>query len=181
MTGRRETLTLQPDVLRWARERADFSVDALAQKVGVKAERVLRWENAGAISMAQAEKLARATHTPLGYLFLSFPPVDELPVQDFRTRAGKTPDRPSADLLETVYTMQRRQEWLRDELIDTCHEPLDFVGSLRVVDYREAAGAMRRALLLDNDWTAARPTWSDALTHLHDSSDAVGVLGSVSF
>ena len=73
MTGRRETLTLQPDVLRWARERADFSVDALAQKVGVKAERVLGWENAGAISMPQAEKLARATHTPLGYLFLSFP------------------------------------------------------------------------------------------------------------
>ena len=66
-------------------------------------------------------------------------------------------------------------------MIDTCHEPFDFVGSLRVVDYREAAGAMRRALLLDNDWTAARPTWSDALTHLRDSSDAVGVLGSVSF
>ena len=177
MTGRRETLTLQPDVLRWARERADFSVADLAQKVGVKTERVLRWENAGAISMPQAEKLARATHTPLGYLFLSFPPVEELPVQDFRARAGETPARPSADLLETVYAMQRRQAWLREELIDTGHEPLDFVGSLRgVVDYREAAGAMRRALLLDNDWAAARPTWSDALAHLRDSADAAGVL-----
>ena len=177
MTGRRETLTLRPDVLRWARERADFSVDALAQKVGVKAERVLRWENAGAISMPQAEKLARATRTPLGYLFLSFPPAEELPIRDFRARAGETPARPGADLLETVYAMQRRQEWLREELIDTGHEPLDFVGSLRdVVDYREAAGAMRRALLLDNDWAAARPTWSDALAHLRDSADAAGVL-----
>jgi len=177
MTGRRETLTLQPEVLRWARERADFSVADLAQKIGVKTERVLRWENAGAISMPQAEKLAHFTRTPLGYLFLSFPPVDELPVQDFRARAGETPARPSADLLETVYAMQRRQEWLREELIDTGHEPLDFVGSLRgVVDYREAAGAMRRALLLDNDWAAARPTWSDALAHLRDSADAAGVL-----
>ena len=81
MTGRRETLTLQPDVLRWARERADFSVADLAQKVDVKAERVLRRENAGAISMPPAEKLARAIHTPPGYLFLSFPPVAELPVR----------------------------------------------------------------------------------------------------
>ena len=127
--------------------------------------------------MPQAEKLARATHTPLGYLFLSFPPAEELPVRDFRARAGETPARPGADLLETVYAMQRRQEWLREELIDTGHQPLDFVGSLRVDDdHREAAGAMRRALLLDSDWAAVRPTWSDALAHLRDSADAAGVL-----
>ena len=177
MTGRRETLTLQPDVLRWARERADFSVDALADKVGVKTERVLRWENAGAISMAQAERLARATHTPLGYLFLSFPPVERLPIQDFRTRAGQEPTHPSVDLLDTVYAMQRRQEWLREELIDTGHEPLDFVGSLRGGgDYRAAADAMRQALSLPDDWAASLATWSDALARLRDCADAAGIL-----
>ena len=177
MTGRRETLTLRPDVLRWARERAAFSVDALADKVSVKAERVLRWENAGEISMAQAERLARATHTPLGYLFLSFPPVEPLPIQDFRTRAGQEPAHPSVDLLETVYAMQRRQEWLREELIDTGHEPLDFVGSLRAGgDYRAAAGAMRKALLPDDDWAASLATWSDALAYLRDRADDAGIL-----
>ena len=66
MTTRRAPLILQPDVLLWARERADFSANALARKVGVKPERVLQWEHSGAISMAQTEKVAHATHTPLG-------------------------------------------------------------------------------------------------------------------
>ena len=67
-------ITLQPGVLLWARQRAKLSADELARKVQVKSERVLDWERSGEITMSQAQRLARATYTAFGYLFLSEPP-----------------------------------------------------------------------------------------------------------
>jgi Zn-dependent peptidase ImmA (M78 family) len=177
MTSRRELLQLQPDVLRWARERADLTTDALAHKVGLKTERVLDWEDSGKISMSQAERLAHATHTPLGYLFLTWPPIEPIPIQDFRTRANALPEQPSPDLLETIYTMQRRQDWMREELIDTGAEPLEFVGSYHPNgNYGAVADAMRDALLLADDWAASLPTSSDTLGLLRDNAETAGIL-----
>ena len=36
-------VNLQPDVLRWARQRARYDSDTLARKIGVKPERVSEW------------------------------------------------------------------------------------------------------------------------------------------
>ncbi len=179
MTSRQEPITLQPDVLRWARERADLTPDELARKVRLKAERVLEWERSGEISMDWAERLADATHSPLGYLFLTFPPVESLSIRDFRTRSNESPARPSIDLLETVYAMQHRQEWLREELIATGGEPLAFVGAYHPNangNYRAVADAMRDALGLADDWVAPAPTWSDAIGLLRDNAEAAGIL-----
>ena len=177
MTGQPEFLLLQPDVLRWARERAELTDGALAEKVNLSVERVLEWERSGQISMAWAERLAHVTHTPFGYLFLSFPPYEHLPIQDFRTRTSETPAQPSADLLETVYAMQRRQDWMREELIDTGSEPLDFVGSYHPNgNYGAVAGAMRTALLLNDGWASSAPTWSDAIRVLRDNAESAGIL-----
>ena len=177
MTSQPEPLLLQPEVLRWARERAELTDHALANKVNLKVERVLEWENSGQISMTWAERLAHATHTPLGYLFLSFPPYEHLPIRDFRTRASEVPARPSADLLETIYAMQRRQDWMREELIDTGSDPLNFVGTHHPNgNYGSAASAMREALLLDGDWASSAPTWSDAIRLLRDNAESAGIL-----
>ena len=177
LTPQSEPLRLHPDVLRWARRRADLSEDALASKVKLNPGRVLEWERSGRISMAWAERLADATHTPLGYLFLTFPPDEPLPIRDFRTREGATPTQPSADLLETVYAMQRRQDWMREELIETGSEPLPFVGAYHPNgNYGTVASAMRDALLLDDDWAASAPTWSDAIRHLRDNAEGAGIL-----
>ncbi|MBI4025157.1 MAG: hypothetical protein HY360_09260 [Verrucomicrobia bacterium] len=80
-------LTLQPRVLRWARERADLDAAALAKKVGgsTTAERVEEWERTGKLTCTQARKLAHVTHTPEGFLYLVEPPDDQLPIPDFRT------------------------------------------------------------------------------------------------
>ena len=176
MAGRRLQLTLQPDVLRWARERAGISPEDLARKLQVKPERVIEWEKSGRISIAQTDNLAKSTHTPLGSLYLTEPPTDQLPIPDFRTR---TPSGlpPSPDLLETVETMQRRQSWMRDDLLAEGAEPLDFVGAWSTDDSpHEAARAMRDALRLADGWAAQETTWSDALRRLRDHAEAAGVL-----
>ena len=80
-------------------------------------------------TLKQLEQLAKLTHTPFGYLFLPTPPDERLPVPDYRTVAGTTRGRPSLDLLDTLYTMQHRQEWLREALVENDVEPLGFVAS----------------------------------------------------
>lgn len=177
MTTQRETLTLQPDVLRWARQRAELTAEELARKVHLKTERVEEWERSGKISMSWAERLADATHSPLGFLFLSFPPDEQLPITDFRTRAGRTPPKVSIDLLETVHAMQQRSAWLRDELIDTGAEPVQLVGAYHGgTSAADAAAAMRSALGLAIDWASDAWSWSDALSLLRDHIEAAGVV-----
>ena len=177
MSSRRLQIMLQPDVLRWARERTRVSRDELAQKLQVSPERVLEWERSGRISIAQADKLARRTHTPLGFLYLAEPPEDHLPIPDFRTRSDDKPSRPSPDLLETVETMLRRQAWMRDELIEDEAETLDFVGAYGIdAPPRQVAVAMRDALQLAYNWASQVSTWTDALTVLRNQAEDAGVL-----
>ncbi len=174
--SRRLLITLEPNVLRWARERARLEPEQLARKMQVKPERVREWEVSGKISMAQADKVAHHTHTPLGFLYLPQPPEDRLPIRDFRTRGGEML-RPSPDLLETVYLMQRRQAWMRDDVIEEIGEPLDFVGAFDgSTDALEVAAAMRDALRLEPNWASRQSTWTGALSHLREQADNAGVL-----
>lgn len=76
MSSRRTKITLAPEVLRWARERASLSPEDLAGKVNVKPETIEEWESTGKISFAQIDRLADRTYTPSGFLFLSEPPVN---------------------------------------------------------------------------------------------------------
>ncbi len=177
MSSGRLQVALQPDVLRWARERTGISREELAKKMHVKSTIVLEWERSGRISIARADRLAQCTHTPLGFLYLAEPPKDRLPIPDFRTRRRGTPKRLSPDLLETVETMQRRQAWMRDELIEDGAEPLDFVGAFRSdIHPREVAAAMREALQLDYRWASQESTWTEALGVLRDQIEKSGVL-----
>jgi transcriptional regulator with XRE-family HTH domain len=69
-------------MLRWARQRSGLGVEDLSGRFPKLAD----WE-AGLLSptMQQLEEYAQATHTPIGYLFLPTPPVETLPIPDFRT------------------------------------------------------------------------------------------------
>ena len=177
MASRHPPITLRPRMLTWARERAGLGVDDLARKVNVRAERVQTWERSGNISMPQAERLARAARVPLGYLFLSRPPDESLPIQDFRVRGDTPPSDPSPDLLETVYAMQRRQMWMRDELIENGTEPLGFIGTYEPNGRANVVSdAMRSALGLVDQWASSETTWSGALRLLRDRAEDAGIL-----
>ena len=120
---------IQPVLLRWARERAGYGADALAGRF----PKLHEWER-GEVqpTLKQLEAFAKATHAPVGFFFLAEPPVERVPIPDFRTVANIYMDRPSPDLLDTVYLCQQRQD--RD-FARSMHEPaLDFVGSARLDD-----------------------------------------------
>ena len=176
MKGRRALRRLQPAVLRWARERADFDTAALAAKMKVAPERVLAWETTGMISVSQADRLARYTHTPVGYLYLREPPDDDLPIPDFRRPDGR-PRRTSPDLLDTVYLMSRRQAWMREEMLKDGAEPLPLVGCCdRHGAPEDAASAMREHPALGLGWVARQSSWTNALRHLRERAEEPGIL-----
>ena len=150
-------VTFRPQVLRWARERAGLTDEALAGKLRVAPAQVQRWEQTGTLKLSQAEKLATVTHTPLGFLFLAEPPDDRLPIPDYRTVDDAPVRRPSPDLLETIQAMQRRQAWMRDFLIEEGETPLSFVGSATTQDQPRAVAAAMRKTLTSLPWPARAP------------------------
>jgi hypothetical protein len=95
----------------------------------------------------QLEDFAKATLTPFGAFFLPEPPQERLPVPDFRTMRDQRPKRPSAALLETIYQMQRRQEWMRDYLKEEGEDPLPFIGTVTLASSPVAAAEDIRCTL----------------------------------
>lgn len=169
---------VNPNLLCWARERAGYSVAALA----VRFPKIAAWED-GKVqpTIKQLEAFAKATRTPIGFLFLAEPPVEQLPIPDFRTVANVSPERPSPDLLDTVYLCQQRQDWYRNYARSVLDHPLEFVGAVRVgSDVVETAARMRQALGIDLDERNRLATWTDALRRLIEQADALGILVMVS-
>ena len=153
MRGRREQTTLQPTVLRWARERAGLAMETVATKVGARPDRVVEWEQSGRISLSQVDRLAHCTHTPLGSFYLCERPDGALPIPDLRRAGGESRRRPGPDSLETVDLMARRQAWMRDELIEDCADPLAFVCCCG----RDATPAEAAVTMREHQQTASRP------------------------
>ncbi len=165
-------------ILRWAVERS-----GKASVVQRKFPKLAEWERGESQpTMRQLEKFAKETATPFGYLFLSEPPSEQLPIPHFRTLNGPQPTRrPSPDLLETVRTMERRRDWMRDYLVDEGQEPLPFVQSARISDdVSQVAEKIRETLRLPELWAANQPTWTEALRDLRRQMEDAGILVTAS-
>ena len=163
-------------VLRWAVGRSGRTLEDLQSKPDLK--RIREWiSGQRQPTLRQLESLAKATLTPLGFLFLDNPPEERLPVSHFRTLGDEGLSRPSPDLLETVQTMQRRQSWMRDFLIDQGQEGLPFVGSARLGEQPALiAQYMRRTLGFDERWAAGQTNWTNALRVLREAMGNIGIL-----
>ena len=166
-----------PRMLRWACERAGYDLSDLAGRM----PQLVAWvRQERQPTLKQLEKLAKLTHTPLGYFFLPEPPEERLPVPDYRTVAGTAAAKPTPDLLDTLYTMQRRQMWLRESLLENEVEPLAFVASANLIDDADAVGReMRRALGLQDGWAAGVRTWQDAVGELRRAIEQLGVMAVI--
>lgn len=169
---------VRPELLDWARERAGLSVDTVVQRL----PKFEQWGRRQALpTLRQLEQFARLTHTPVGYLFLQEPPVERLPIPDFRTLADTGVVRPSPDLLDTVYTCQQRQEWYRDYARSEAHDPVAVIGQASIdTDIEVVAANMRAALGFNLDERRRTPTWTDALRRFIEQAEGLGVMVMVS-
>lgn len=165
---------VKAELLRWARERAALDRESLLRPF----PRLDAWERGEVLpTLKQVEKYARRTHVPVGYLFLEDPPEEHLPIPDFRTMRGARLERPSPDLLETIYICQERQDWYRDHARRSGEDPLPFVGSASLQsDVHAVAAEIREALEFDFDERAELSRWTDALRGFVEQADDLGIL-----
>ena len=169
------------DVLQWALDRSGVPRDDLEKKFPKLSE----WESGEVLpTYKQVKSLARAIYVPFGYLFMSEPPSESIPIQDFRTLKGRTPTRPSPNLIDTIYMCQDRQEWYRDYASANDMPRLPFVGSAELGDSPESTAAkMREAIGFSveeqrkcGDASAAR---RDLILKIEDSGVLVMINGIV--
>lgn len=168
---------IKPELVQWALRRAHLGIDDLIGRFPKLAE----WES-GALSptFKQLEDFAKATHVPFGYLFLPEPPDIPLPIPDFRTLQHLELGTVSPDLLDTIYAMQRRQAWLREDRIECEAQPLPFVGTARLSDDPAAIGReMRRLLGLEDGWAAKVRTWQEAVGALRRAIEELGTMAVI--
>ncbi len=167
-------VTVKSTLLDWAGARSGIDPDIL----NLRFPKLNEWRGGTALpTIKQLEDYASYTHTPIGYLLLAEPPVENLPIPDFRTIANNRFARPSPDLLETIYICQQRQEWYRDFARDTGESSLQFVGTATIrSDIETTASDIRNTIGLDLEKRSKYPTWTDALRSSINHADEAGIL-----
>ncbi|MDH5134610.1 MULTISPECIES: ImmA/IrrE family metallo-endopeptidase [unclassified Microbacterium] len=171
-----ERVAVSPTLLSWALDRSGLTEE------DSRYERFSRWAAGDEQpTFRQLETFATATHAPLGYLFLPSPPVEKVPIPDFRTMGNAGVSTPSPDLLDTIYESQMRHDWYRSYAVEQDYDPLPFVGSANVNDpVIQVADDIRRTIGFTMDERPQYKRWEDALRRLIDAIESVGVLVMVS-
>lgn len=167
-------VAINKDLIRWAVDRSGQEESALVERF----PKLPQWLSGDLQpTFNQLEDLAKKTFTPFGFFFLNEPPEEKLPLPDFRTWRNRSVRRPSPNLLETIYTMQRRQEWMREYLAGLGVEPLEFVASAtEQTNPATVARAIREKLGIETSWAREHATWESALIGLRRVIESAGVL-----
>ena len=107
-----------PKILKWARERCDFSVEKIAEELRVDVSNVRDWENGTALpTMGKARDFAQKTYIPFGYLYLDDIPELSEPVADFRGGWAKNKNAvEEINLKDLVKSILHKKDWYEDYL-----------------------------------------------------------------
>jgi Zn-dependent peptidase ImmA (M78 family)/DNA-binding XRE family transcriptional regulator len=148
----RQKARSNPDILRWARDEAGFSLPVAAAKIGISSSTLEWWEEgADEPTIPQLRKVAEAYKRPLATFFLSDVPKSFRVTSDFRRLPGEVAGVYSPELrLELREAMYHRDVALTllDELDESVPQ-FEFTSS--VGETSDAVGsALRTYLGIDN-------------------------------
>jgi len=166
---------ISPRVLQWACERAHVSSSVLAEKVSKKAPLWLSGE--AKPTFLQAQRLSKMLHIPFGYLFLSEPPEEPMPLPDLRTVGDMAMGEISVDLREVILDALRKQGWYKDYAIGQGVEPLSFIGKFSDQSSPfEVAQDIALTLGINDDLRSSVSNWETFLSVLIEKAEDAGVL-----
>lgn len=169
----RTEVNINANILTWAIARAGFKLHEFTMNV----PKVQDWiDGKKKPTVKQLEAFSRKVYLPFGYLFLSEPPKEDLPIPFFRTIQSDD-EKVSINVYDTVLVMQQRQEWLKEYLRDNGFETLPFVGKYRnSQNVNEIVTDIRNTLGLNENWASNFKTWQEALEHLTTKIEDAGII-----
>lgn len=126
-------------------------------------------------TLKQLTAFAKRVCVPIGMLFLNEPPIEELPITDFRTIKNEELREPSSYLIATLDDYQFRQEWYSDYLQAYGAEPIEFIGSYTLESsIQQVAQKMRVLLQLENLKNIS--SYLEMRTHIKNKLEEIGIL-----
>jgi Zn-dependent peptidase ImmA (M78 family)/transcriptional regulator with XRE-family HTH domain len=179
LVAEREYAEINPEVLKWARERAGYSVEEVGKKIGASTERVKQWEGGKAqLTMGRLDALASIYKRPTAIFYLPKPPMEpEATPPDFRANATGTT---SPELRFQLRRAHERRDVALDLFAETKQEPKVFeFKALATEDPIVVGGRLRHVLGIDvetqRSWKTDR-TGYKALGAWKDATERAGVL-----
>ena len=166
------TLNINNDMLIWAINRAGFDVNQFVEKN----PNVYKWlEGEKDPTVKQLEDFSKKVYLPFGYLFLSEPPKESLPIPYFRS-SGQN-DKISIHVYDTILLLQQRQDWLRDYLTDNDIMKLPFVSRFKDnFNTTAIVSDIKQTLNLPENWAGRFHNWEDAMNHLVEVIEDKGII-----
>lgn len=169
----KEQVRINGDMITWAIDRAGFELNEFAD-IYPKVELWLSGEKKPTIK--QLEDFSRKVYLPFGYLFLDKPPHEKLPIPFFRSN-GKQKDRIHINVIDTITSLQQRQNWLRNYLKENEFDRLPFVGKfINQKNVRTIVDDIRHVLGLEENWASRFKTWQEAQNHLILHIEDIGII-----
>lgn len=169
----RTEVNINANILIWAIARAGYKLHEFTLKV----PKVQDWiDGKKKPTVKQLEDFSKKVYLPFGYLFLSEPPKEDLPIPFFRTKQSED-EKVSINVYDTILVIQQRQEWLKEYLRDNGFEALPFVGKYRnSQNVNEIVNDIRNILGLNDNWAGNFKTWQEALEHLTTKIEDAGII-----
>lgn len=169
----RNEVNVNANILTWAIARAGYQLHAFTEKF----PKVLEWlEGEKKPTVKQLEVFSKKVHLPYGYLFLSEPPQEQLPIPYFRTNRSVT-DSLDINVYDTIILLQQRQDWLSNYLKDNNFNKLPYVGKYnKINDVKKIVDDIRQTLQLSENWACQFRTWQEAQAHLVLNIEDKGII-----
>jgi Zn-dependent peptidase ImmA (M78 family) len=166
-------VNINADILTWAIARAGYELHEFTEKV----PRINDWiEGKKKPTVKQLESFSKKVYLPFGYLSLSEPPKEKLPIPFFRTKGDKS-EKVSINVYDTILRLQQRQDWLKEYLIENDFEKLSFVGKYHNNgNVQTIVNSVRTELGLNENWASRFKTWEEALSHLVEVIENKGII-----
>src|SRR5690625_4825546 len=154
-------------------EQSDKELDEIKSKFAID-----KWlEKEREPTFNQLKDLSTQLHIPFGYFMLKAPPHEDTTLLDYRTIKTKGVKKPSRNLLDTINDMERKQDWMRDYLLDNGYNKLNFVGSINKDDpANKNVTHIRKTLKLSTDWYRTMNNRREAFNYLRTKVSDAGIL-----
>ncbi len=171
-TNMREYIYLTPELIQWAVGYSDLSLEEIYRRYPVLST------DAPKFTLKQLQEFAKYIRAPFVNLFLGTIPEEEpLPIPDFRTKSDKIIKKPSLNLQNIIWVMEKRRGWMREYLISQQADTIPFIGSLaNTKNPVTVTQKIREYLNIDIDWQKDLPSSDNALKHLREKIEELGVM-----
>ncbi|CRZ35050.1 Zn-dependent peptidase ImmA (M78 family) [Herbinix hemicellulosilytica] len=125
----------------------------------------------------QIEDLSRKTNIPLGYFFLQTPPEEKIDLLEYRTIDSIQLAKPSRNLIDTIYHMERIRDWMKDYRLEMGFDILPVVGCMENVDdISTITKRIRNDLELNETWYELCSNTREAFNFIRDRLEACGII-----